>query len=102
MGTREFRVVSGNTAVSLSQLQQQFTQDSAKLIQYAAEKGYAVTFAEAWRTPQQAQWDADHGSGISCSLHIQRFCWVTGKSNTGFSINCSVSNSNSVDWILIR
>lgn len=56
----------------MSLLQQQFAQDAAKLIQYAPTIGCDVTFAEAWRTPQQAQWDADHGTGIGCSLHIQR------------------------------
>lgn len=58
--------------MSLAQLQQTFAQDAAKLIQKAVELGYQVTFAEAWRTPQQAQWNADHGSGIACSLHIER------------------------------
>jgi hypothetical protein len=56
----------------MSKLQEQFAQDAAKLIQKAKELGYEVTLGEAWRTPQQAQWDADHGTGISCSLHIQR------------------------------
>lgn len=58
--------------MSLSALQQQFAQDSAKLIQFAASKGYAVTYGEVWRTPQQAQWNADHGIGIACSLHLER------------------------------
>lgn len=30
------------------------------------------------------------------------FCWVTGKGTGGFTINCSASNSNATDWILIR
>lgn len=56
----------------MSVLQQQFAQDAAKLIQKGAELGYGIRFAEAWRTPQQAQYDVDHGTGIGCSLHIQR------------------------------
>ena len=56
----------------MSQLQEQFAQDAAKLIQQAAVLGYGVTFGEVWRTPQQAQWNADHGTGIGCSLHLQR------------------------------
>lgn len=56
----------------MSLLQEEFCQSASKLIQKAAELGYTVTFGEAWRTPQQAQWDADHGSGISHSLHIER------------------------------
>jgi hypothetical protein len=58
--------------MSLNALQQQFAQDAAKLIQQAKVLGYEVSFGEAWRTPQQAQWDADHGTGIACSLHLQR------------------------------
>lgn len=56
----------------MSLLQEEFAQSAAKLIQQATTLGYTVTFGEAWRTPQQAQWDADHGSGISHSLHVER------------------------------
>ncbi len=28
------------------------------------------------------------------------YCWVSNKAYTGFTINCSSSNSNSTDWIL--
>jgi len=30
------------------------------------------------------------------------YCWITSKTTSGFTINCSSSNSNAVDWILIR
>jgi hypothetical protein len=56
----------------VSKLQEEFAQAAARLIQKAAELGYGVTLGEAWRTPQQAQWDADHGTGISHSLHTER------------------------------
>jgi hypothetical protein len=56
----------------MSKLQEEFAQSAAKLIQKAVELGYTVTFGEAWRTPQQAQWNADHGTGIVHSLHIER------------------------------
>jgi hypothetical protein len=56
----------------MSALQEQFAQDAAKLIAKAVELGFTVTMGEAWRTPQQAQWNADHGSGIAHSLHIER------------------------------
>jgi hypothetical protein len=77
----------------MSALQETMVQDAAKLIQYAATQGYGVTFAEAWRTPQQAQWDADHGSGISCSLHIQRLAldlnvFVNGVYQTDDTTKC--------------
>ena len=56
----------------MSKLQEEFAQSAAKLIQKAAELGYTVTLGEAWRTAEQAQWDADHGKGISHSLHMER------------------------------
>lgn len=56
----------------MSALQEEFAQSAAKLIQKAPEFGYTVTLGEAWRSPQQAQWDADHGTGVSHSLHTSR------------------------------
>ena len=34
--------------------------------------GYTVTLGEAWRTPEQSQWNADHHVGIEHSLHMER------------------------------
>lgn len=56
----------------MSALQEEFAQAVAKLIQKAAELGYGVTFGEAWRTPEQAQWNADHHLGVAHSLHMER------------------------------
>jgi hypothetical protein len=56
----------------MSALQEEFAQAAAKLIQKAVELGFGVTLGEAWRTPEQAQWDADHGIGIVHSLHMDR------------------------------
>lgn len=56
----------------MSKLQEEFAQSAAGLIKKAAEMGYAVTLGEGWRTPEQAQWNADHGTGIAHSLHTER------------------------------
>jgi len=56
----------------MSALQEQFAASVAKLIQKANELGYGVTFGECWRTPEQAQWDADHHIGVAHSLHMDR------------------------------
>jgi D-alanyl-D-alanine carboxypeptidase len=56
----------------MSKLQEEFAQSAAKLVSKAVELGYTITLGEAWRTPQQAQWNADHGTGIAHSLHIER------------------------------
>lgn len=57
---------------ALLKLQQEFSQAAARLIAYAAVLGYNVTLGEAFRTPEQAEWDLDHGTGIKDSVHCQR------------------------------
>ena len=54
------------------ELQRKFPPLVALLIQWIYSQGLEVTFGEAWRTPEQAQWNADHGKGIVHSLHIDR------------------------------
>jgi hypothetical protein len=58
--------------VTLSEKQEQFTLMVAGLITWAYDQGYALTFGEAYRTPQQAAWNAEHGAGIVNSLHTKR------------------------------
>jgi len=57
---------------TLRQKQSRFALGVALLIQKADELGYAVTFGEAWRTPEQAKWNASQGIGTATSLHIDR------------------------------
>ena len=56
----------------MTQLQQQFAQDVARLILKAAELGYGVTLGDAYRSPEQAAANAASGSGIARSLHCER------------------------------
>lgn len=58
--------------MTLSQKQQQFTRMVGKLIAWADANGYALTFGEAYRTPEQARLNAQSGKGIANSLHGQR------------------------------
>ncbi|HBL6727557.1 TPA: M15 family metallopeptidase [Serratia liquefaciens] len=58
--------------MTLSEKQQRFTKLIAQLILWADEKGYRLTFGEAYRTPEQAALNAKKGSGISNSLHTKR------------------------------
>lgn len=44
----------------------------ASLIKFAYASGFELTWGEAYRTPQQAQWDADHHTGIVGSVHCDR------------------------------
>lgn len=54
------------------QLQRKFPPLVALLIQWIYTQGLEVTFGEAWRTPEQAAWNAAHGKGIVHSLHCDR------------------------------
>jgi len=58
--------------MKISELQQIFAVNAAKLILYINSQGYSCTFGEAYRTPEQAQWNAQRGIGIVHSLHCQR------------------------------
>ncbi|MDL4913079.1 MAG: M15 family metallopeptidase [Enterobacterales bacterium endosymbiont of Blomia tropicalis] len=58
--------------MTLSQKQQQFTHMIGQLIAWAGANGYALTFGEAYRTPDQAKLNAQSGKGIANSLHTQR------------------------------
>jgi len=74
-------------------LQQEFAHAVATLILRAHELGYGATLGEAWRTPQQAQWDADHHTGVAHSLHIRRMAidlnlMVNGVYQTDDSSGC--------------
>jgi hypothetical protein len=57
---------------SLSEKQQRFSVLVAKLILWAHDHGYGLTFGEAYRTPEQAALNAQKGTGISNSLHTKR------------------------------
>lgn len=58
--------------MSLIELQRLFCRLAAELIQQAITMGYQPRLGEAWRTPEQAQWNAEHGTGIANSLHLER------------------------------
>lgn len=57
---------------TLGQKQRKFTRMIADLIVHAYSIGYELTFAEAYRTPEQAALNAKAGKGISTSLHLDR------------------------------
>lgn len=55
-----------------SDQQRVFVKNIGKLIDWTYNQGYELTFGEAWRTPEQAAWNAAKGIGITKSLHIER------------------------------
>lgn len=58
--------------MTLSEKQAVFTLMVARLVLWADERGYRLTFGEAWRSPEQAASNAKSGKGIANSLHTQR------------------------------
>ncbi len=58
--------------MQLYEKQSLFSQNVAKLIQYAASIRFNVTFGEAWRSAEQAELYAKEGKGIVDSLHCKR------------------------------
>lgn len=58
--------------MTLGDKQRRFTECVGRLIAWAYEQGYELTFAEAYRTPEQAALNAKAGTGIPSSVHILR------------------------------
>ncbi len=58
--------------MTLSEKQALFTVMIGRLILWADEHGYRLTFGEAFRTSEQASANAKTGKGIKNSLHISR------------------------------
>jgi hypothetical protein len=57
---------------SLGDKQRRFARLVSEWIAWVYSQGLAVTFGEAFRTPEQARWNQANGKGISNSLHTQR------------------------------
>lgn len=58
--------------MTLAEKQQKFSLLVARLILWTYGHDYKVTLGEAYRTPEQAAWNARHGSGIKNSLHTEK------------------------------
>lgn len=58
--------------MTLGEKQRLFTRLVGRLIEFAYAQGYELTFAEAYRTPEQAALNAKAGNGIAKSLHGMR------------------------------
>lgn len=58
--------------MTLREKQCEFTLMIAVLITWAYEQGYELTFGEAYRTAEQAAWNAARGIGIVSTLHTKR------------------------------
>lgn len=57
---------------TLGDKQRRFALKFGDWLSWVYERGYAVTFGEAFRTAEQAALNAKSGKGIANSLHCQR------------------------------
>jgi hypothetical protein len=58
--------------LTIGQKQRKFTRMIGLLIEFAYSKGYELTFGEAWRPEETAEFYERTGKGISNSLHTKR------------------------------
>lgn len=58
--------------MEIHSLQVEFTKSLIKLLTMAFNHGYEITLGEAYRTAEQAAWNAANGKGIKNSLHCKR------------------------------
>lgn len=58
--------------MNLLEKQRVFVPLVSKLINYAYDNGYELTFGDAYRSPEQAAANAASGAGIKNSLHTKR------------------------------
>lgn len=81
---------SFNTMRSKQSMQSQFCYLSAKLIIFAFDSGFELTYGEAYRPSETAKLYADKGIGTANSLHGERLAidlnlflrgeWISGES----------------------
>ena len=57
---------------TLRNKQSRFAKDIAQFILWIYDQGYEITLGEAYRTPEQAEINAQKGIGIKNSLHTKR------------------------------
>ena len=58
--------------MTLGEKQRRFVELVGRLIQWSYANRFELSFAEAYRTPEQAALNATTGAGISNSLHTKR------------------------------
>lgn len=60
------------TVETLGQKQRRFTEYVGRLIAWAYQNGYELTFGDAYRSPEMAKLYAEQGKGSEYSLHCER------------------------------
>jgi hypothetical protein len=104
LGERETRFgdeahdAHGIQYMTLRQKQSIFALRVARLILKANEMGYEVTFAEAYRSPEEAARQAKAKKGIAQSLHTQRLAIDLNLFKDGVYLSSSESHRPLGEW----
>lgn len=85
-------------ALTLRQKQSAFVQLVALLIAEADRLGYALTFGEAYRSPEEAARLAKAGKGITTSLHTQRLAIDLNLFKDGVYLSSSEAHRPLGEW----
>lgn len=84
--------------MTLREKQSLFVRLVGLLIVEAYDRGYELTFGEAWRTPEQAKINADAGKGISNSLHRDRLAIDLNLFEDGVFLSRSIDHQPLGEW----
>jgi len=84
--------------MTLSERQQVFARNTARLILYMAESNYACTFGEALRTQEMADLYAKQGKGIKNSLHLKRLAIDLNLFKDGVYLSDTESHRKFGEW----
>jgi hypothetical protein len=84
--------------MTLRQKQSIFAIYVARLILKANEMGYEVTFAEAYRSPEEADRLAQAGRGIKTSLHTSRLAIDLNLFRDGKYLNSTKAHTPLGEW----
>ena len=84
--------------LTLREKQSRFALRVADLIQHAHALGYAVTFGEAYRSPEEAARLAKLGKGIATSLHTQRLAIDLNLFRDGVYLSSTESHRPLGEW----
>lgn len=84
--------------MTLREKQSLFVRLIARLIDKATELGFALTFGEAYRTPEQAALNASKGIGIKNSLHTLKLAIDLNLFKDGVYLPSSESHRPLGEW----
>lgn len=84
--------------MTLRQKQSLFVTLVARLIEHATGLGYELTFAEAYRSPEEAARLARLGKGLAASLHTQRLAIDLNLFRDGHYLTSTESHRPLGEW----